>query len=237
MAGQHHNPAEETWLLRSYVAGKIDLVELLDKLCEIAIPGRYDPTGGDGYLQGTIDSLWRAVVNGTLGPADWSVVLRRAEDCPALLATSPLPAEASVEGDQSCRCIRFPDETGRLLPQAWVAAHEEVRVVGLDGRVATGWTMGLDEATTPYGPELFLEVEVPGSDSVTFTADEIATCTPVSGITDADPFLDAVRDAVAHAIHFPDEQASYCKLIRSAHSEIEVTIKYATHQCMPITHP
>jgi hypothetical protein len=232
---RRHDADQERRLLNQYAARLIGLDELLDHLCAIAAAGRYD-SSGDGYLPGTIDSLWRATADGTLGQREWAAVRRRAKDRPDLLASTPLPPDDPGRADRTCRCIRLPDEAGRMLPNAWVAAHDEVRVVSQDGRSATGWTSGIDQATTPIGHELFLNVEVTDGDSVFFTAAEISTCTPVSGLTDVDDFLTAVHDALVRAIGSPDKEATYLKLVRSEHSEVEVTIQYSALSCLPITH-
>jgi hypothetical protein len=234
MPDRRHDADQERLLLSQYATRLIGLDELLDHLCPIATPGRYDASG-DGYLPGTIDSLWRAVADGTLQQREWTAVRRRAKDCPDLLASVPLPPDDPGRADRTCRCIRFPDEAGRMLPNAWVAAHDEVRVVGQDGRSATGWSMGINQANTPIGHELFLNVDEADSDSVFFTAAEISTCTPVSGITNADDFLTAVHDALARAIDSPNKEAFYLKLIRSEHSEVEVTIRYSALSCLPTT--
>jgi hypothetical protein len=73
-------------LIEAYAAGDITLMDLMDRLCEVATPARSDPTGGDGYIRGTRDAIERAVGKGLLTEADWNAIVDRAVTCPALLA-------------------------------------------------------------------------------------------------------------------------------------------------------
>lgn len=245
MASRQRDEDAERRLLDQYAARSITLVDLLDRLCAVAVPARYDPTGGEGYLPGTIDSLQRAVADGILGEIEWASVLERAESYPDLVAVLPLPttevvawspaaAPSPSPSDDPCQCLRLPDETDRPLPATWVAMHNEVRVVTKDGRRATGWTMGPLWAATPTGPELILEVDVEGAESVAFTVDEIATWTPVSGVTDLADFLTRVQAAVQRAAVTADPQPTALKLILDAHAELEVTAHYTRHPCEPM---
>lgn len=78
--------APERALIESYAAGDITRSEMLNRLVEVAVPARADPTGGDGYIRGTRDVLERAVREGLLTEADWDAIRDRAITCPALLA-------------------------------------------------------------------------------------------------------------------------------------------------------
>ena len=79
----------ERAIIASYAAREITRKQMLDRLCEVAVPAQSDPTGGDGYISGTRDRIERAVRDGLLTEADWDAVVARTLTCPALLAIEP----------------------------------------------------------------------------------------------------------------------------------------------------
>lgn len=83
-----HSTPERT-LIESYAAGDLTREEMLDGLCEVAVPAQSDPTGGDGFISGTRDRIERAVREGLLNEADWNAIVARAVTCPELLAIVP----------------------------------------------------------------------------------------------------------------------------------------------------
>ena len=79
----------ERALIESYAAGDITRDDMIAQLAEVAVPAQSDPTGGDGYIRGTRDTIERAVGEGLLGEEDWNAIVEAAKTHPALLAIVP----------------------------------------------------------------------------------------------------------------------------------------------------
>lgn len=134
-----------------------------------------------------------------------------------------------------CTCWMVPDESARVAPLTWVCLHDEVRLVRQDGEAAQGWSIGANWWGPEDAPALLVDVETRGGSMLAATVDEIATITPVGGITEVEPFLEAVAALVQAPSLTPDE--GYLTWIVNAHKTVEIEVRHIVHRCSPPTRP
>ena len=226
-----HDEQHELWLLDALRDGRLTLRQFLRQLAATATPAGVSADNGSSRVRGTVDTLRAARDAGLIDEDGWAVVLRRAELAPNLVATVDF-SPVGPDDDAPCRCVRLPDAAGRSLPQAYVAAHDEVRVVSRNGRVVEGWTDGLGVISTPDGRELALIVEPTSGHPVGFAHVELATVTPVDGITERGPFVDQLLSTLDDAIAGSVDDATL-RLILGAHTLLEVTVERKDVPCQP----
>ena len=138
-----------------------------------------------------------------------------------------------MSASANCSCWRLPTEHGEILPLAYVCAHDEVRLALTDGRVVQGFSLGADWWSGPYGPEVWMEIERSGDESVIVAKTDITSATPVGGYTDRTEFFALVQGMIDGRVDREDP----IRLIVDEHTTIEVTVEAHSLACAPPRHP